>query len=324
MNDAEQHVPPLPWTPGTVPLMLAPMQGLTNRELRAVFAERARPDVVFTEYLRVQTGKRSGLSSNDLLEITERETETVQVTQLIGRDAKPLAHAAEAAQLAGAEHINFNLGCPYGRLSLRSAGGALLQAPWMLPPLFAAMRRAIKVSFSIKLRAGFEKPSQIFELLPVLEDSGADFLILHPRTVVQRYGGFANHEITAELVSRTSLPVIANGDVGTAAQGREVIEYTGAAGLMIGRGAICDPLIFERIRGNAPDTPSQVERAAELREYIGALLPRYATLFSGEDQVLYKLKEVLNYIYDDPFRGTMKSMRKCQSLRKFESLLAGL
>jgi len=323
MSRTDQPSPSLPWEPGIRPLMLAPMQGLTNRELRAAFAGWARPDVVYTEYLRVQTGKRAGLSSHALLEVTERAAAVPQVTQLIGRDREALVRAAEAAQQAGAEHLDLNLGCPFGRLSLRTAGGALLQSgPQVLAPLLVALRRAISVSFSVKLRSGFEDPRQIFELAPVLEQAGVDFLVLHPRTVVQRFEGRADHAITAELVRRTALPVIANGDVRSAAQGRAVLEQTGAAGLMIGRGAIRDPLIFERIRGNIIDDPATEQRADEVRRFLGALLPRYAELFSGEDQALYKLKEVLKFIDDEPLRRTVKKLRKCRSLRRFEALLA--
>lgn len=301
--------------------MLAPMQGLTNRGLRRLFVDLVRPDVVFTEYVQVQSRGRRIISGSDRLEIQETSGNVPLVVQLIGADVDAMVTAAGVAQDLGAEHININLGCPYGRMGKRSAGGKLLQNPTGLSDLIAALRPEIQGSFSLKLRAGFEDPAELFSLLPLFEDNGVDFLIVHARTVVQRYSGSADHAVTAEVVRRTSLPVIANGDIFTTAAGRRVQKETGAAGLMLGRGAIGDPFLFKRLRGNHVPVSSPEERRAEVCEYLQELVDVYRQLFCGEQQALAKLKEILAFILDPEFVGWIRQLRKSKNIARFTELL---
>lgn len=302
--------------------MLAPMQGLTNRALRNLFIEQVQPDVVFTEFMRVNPAAAvRRLSAVDLREIAPAEGGVPLVIQLIGHGREALVSAAEIAQASGAAHLNLNLGCPYGRMTSGLTGGGILRRPDELTELIPALRRAITGTFSIKLRSGYDDPQQIFTLLPLFEAAMVDFLVLHPRTVVQEYGGAADHRITAETVQRTRIPVIANGDVRTTADGWRLLEQTGAAGLMLGRGAIADPLLFRRLRGQAPSEPDRTERAAVLRQYLAELISRYGALFCGESQVLGKVKGVLATMSDPDFTKELKELRKSRSVRNFLAVL---
>ena len=312
----------LPWR-APQPLMLAPMQGLTNRALRTLITEIGRPDVLFTEFVRVRPGSRKPIADRDVREMAARHPVPL-VVQLIGRDAEALAAAARKAQDLGVQHINLNLGCPFGRMTGRSAGGALLRHPAALPEILSRLRQTVHGSFSVKIRAGYDDPRQIFSLLPILETAGIDFLIIHPRTVRQRFDGRADHTITRELVAATHLPVIANGDIHTAEDGWRVLDQTGAAGLMLGRGAIADPLLFARIRKEAPPHPSPHERLVELQRYLGALLPRYQEIFCGEQQVLGKLKAVVSHINDPLLAHRHKPLRRAKSIAAFVQALASL
>ncbi|MDH3392850.1 MAG: tRNA-dihydrouridine synthase family protein [Desulfobulbaceae bacterium] len=314
----------LPWGEGTTPLMLAPMQGLTNRALRGLFVEKVRPDVVFTEFVRIQAGARKLLSAGDRAEVAARVDGTPLVVQLIGADAEALVAAADIVQELGGEHLNINLGCPYGRMTGNSAGGALLRDPVALAKTLSLLRRHIAVGFSVKVRSGFDDPGQVLTLLPVFEDCGVDFLIIHPRTVLQKYNGPADHSITAEAVRNTRLPVIANGDIFSAADGRRVAGETCAAGLMMGRGAIGDPLLFKRLRGEYPAVSEPSQRLAELQQYLSDLLPRYQELFCGDRQILCKMKEVLSQVQDPALSKPVRGLLRCRSLIRFAELLAEL
>ena len=314
----------LPWESDTLPLMLAPMQGLTNRALRDLFIHWVRPDVVFTEYVRVHAKSKLIISKSDRREITGAVEGVPLVVQLIGSDTPSLVEGAELVRDLGVNHLNINLGCPYGRMNSGTAGGALLADPSGLSAMLTELRRAIRGSFSVKVRAGFDDPSQIFSLIAIFEQSGVDFIILHPRTVVQRYGGYADHDITARLVEATSLPVIANGDIFSAEFGREVMTQTKAAGLMLGRGAIGDPLLFARLRGEYPDRSTPEQRLAELRYYLENLMESYQTLFCGDQQLLPKLKEVIAQIHDPEFGPYAKKLKKCRKSEPFSHLLGKL
>lgn len=312
----------LPWPAGKPPLLLAPMQGLTNRALRKLFIEWVRPDVVCTEFMRVSAvASKRRLAAGDLREVAAAEGGVPLVVQLIGHGRDALVSAAQAAQAAGARHLNLNMGCPYGRMTSGLTGGGMLRQPEDLTEVIPALRDAVAGSFSVKLRAGYDDHELVLKLLPLFESTGVDFLVLHPRTVVQQYAGQADHAVTAEVVRQTRLPVIANGDIRSAADGLRVLRETGAAGLMLGRGAIADPLLFARLRGEAAAEPSRPEMAAMLRRYLREVLARYGELFCGETQVLAKVKEILAFVADPHFAGSIKQLRKAQSVRAFAALV---
>ncbi len=307
----------LPWSDDNPTLMLAPMQGLTNEVLRAWFIELAAPDLVFTEFVRVQARSRRRIAKADLAGIDSHQSETPLVVQLIGNSAEALAAAVVCVQEVGCCHLNLNLGCPYGRMTTGATGGELLREPGKLVELLTSLRQAISGGFSLKCRAGYDDLQQIFSLLPIYEDCGVDWLILHPRTVKQEYAGMADHQLTAEVVQRTSLPVIANGDINDANTGRRLLTETGVAGLMLGRGALADPLLFQRIRGIEPLQVDERQRRQELANYIGGLLPRYMERFCGERQALMKLKDVLNFIPDEELQRELKKLKRATSIDSF-------
>jgi tRNA-dihydrouridine synthase B len=302
--------------------MLAPMQGITNRALRSLFAEWVRPDVVFTEFVRVWPGP-SPISRADEREMASRGAEPL-VVQLIGSDPVRLVAGALAARRAGVAHLNLNLGCPSGRHAARSAGGALLKSASRLPELLRRLRGAFDGSLSVKVRAGYDDPRQIFNLLPMFEAASVDFVVLHPRTVVQAFAGRADHEITAAAVRRTRLPVIANGDITTTAEGQRVLQLTGAAGLMLGRGALADPVLFERLRGHAAAVPDAAEQARVLRGLLEGLLPRFRALFCGDCQVLAKLREPLAFVTSPALQPVVVRLRRAKSLAVFGEVLAAI
>ncbi len=304
--------------------MLAPMQGLTNKAVRTLFINRVRPDVVFTEFIRAQTDIKKCISESDRREIENECTTTPLVVQLIGSNINFLVGAANTVQELGAEHLNINLGCPYGRMTQKMAGGRLLKSPAELPLMLKSLRKKFLGSLSVKVRSGYDDPSQLLSLIPMFEDCGIDFLVVHPRTVQQRFKGLADHNVTATVVRQTSLPVIANGDIWTVADGDRVLSQTGAAGLMLGRGAIADPLLFERLRGNYSALSTPQQRTEEVRDYLQDLFTRYQKLFCGDQQVLWKTKEVLTYIKDPCFSKQLRKLKKTRCLKEFSELLRNI
>jgi len=315
----------LPWQANSTPLMLAPMQGLTNKALRAHFIQQVKPDVVFTEFMRVNpVAAVKRLAPADLREIAATEGGVPLVVQLVGHGREALVSAAQAAQRAGAVHINLNMGCPYGRMTSGLTGGGMLRRPADLAEIIPPLRDAVSGSFSIKLRSGYDDPEQVLSLLPLFESAGVDFLVLHPRTVVQEYDGAADHAVTARVVRETRLPVIANGDIRSVVDGQRVLRETGAAGLMLGRGAIADPLLFERLRGRANTAANLDERRKELGSYLREMTVRYRELFCGDMQVLGKLKALIAYSDDPDLAKALKELRRAKTLHSFESVLQGL
>lgn len=324
-NPAKPHAYHLPWPSGISPLMLAPMQGLTNQAFRSLLIEWVRPDVVFTELMRASSASAAGcLSRADRKQIISAEQGVPLVVQLIGSQQQALVAAAKAAQDAGAEHLNLNMGCPYGRMSTSPMGGGMLRSHQGLDQILTALRQAVSGSFSLKLRCGYDDPEQILSLLPLFQDAGVDFLILHPRTVTQKYKGIADHGITAKVVKQTTLPVIANGDIMSTDKGVKVLQATGAAGLMLGRGAINDPLLFLRLRNEARSIPDRQERVVNLHFYLQSLLNRYCQLFCGDSQILAKMKEVIALIDEPSLKKELKALKKSKDVSTFSEIVQAM
>ncbi len=301
--------------------MLAPMQGLTNNAMRQCFIDHYQPDIVFTEFVRVNSQSRKRVNRADMLDITNASTQVPLVVQVIGSQPQALADAAERLETAGCQYLNLNLGCPYGRMTSGATGGELLKDPIALADLLHRLRGVIRGSFSVKCRAGYDDPRQIFSLLQVFDDCAVDFLILHPRTVVQKYAGQADHDLTAEVIRSTAIPVIANGDINEPATAWQLLDETAAAGLMLGRGALSDPLLFRRIRQQEPESVSEQQKRQDIYAFINNLLPAYLEKFCGERQALMKLKDVLNFISYPACQRDLGKLKRCVAISRFAAIL---
>jgi len=313
---------PLPWDTSKTPLMLAPMQGLTNRALRRVYAQTVRPDVLFTEFVRVRPGAKALVAQSDFVEALATEPGIPLVVQVIGSAEEGVVEATRALVDHGVTHINVNMGCPFGRMTSVLAGGGMFRSPKTVEPMLRELRAMVPGSLSVKTRLGLTGERELLEILPAFEDAGIDFLVVHSRTVQQKYKGSANHEITQEIVERMRIPVIANGDIRRPEQVAMVLDKTGAKGVMLGRGAISDPMMFERIRGNAEIDPTTEQRKAEMAAHFSLLIEGYSEIFCGEAQILAKLRETFVHFTDPQLRRWGRKLGKRRLLSGVAEMLA--
>jgi tRNA-dihydrouridine synthase B len=204
--------------------------------------------------------------------------------QIFGSEPRAMAEAARMVEAAGADLVDVNFGCPVRKVTRTGAGATLLEDPRRAAELVAAVAGAVSVPVTVKMRRGVENGSRAcLELGPQLVEAGAASLTLHPRSARQMYTGEADHRLTAELVERVEVPVVASGDVTSHAKAREVLETTGAAALMVGRVAQGNPWAVAEILDGAAGEPSREEVVAELvlfvRETVRELGERRATGF---------------------------------------------
>lgn len=298
------------------------MQGLTNRALRGVYAETAKPDLLFTEFVRVRPRAKVMVARSDFTEALATSPGIPLIVQVIGCAEEGVVAATRELVDRGVQHINVNMGCPFGRMTSVLAGGGMFRSPETVEPMLRELRTIVPGSLSVKTRMGLDDERQLFEILPAFENGGVDFLIVHARTVKQKYQGAANHTITQELVESTSLPVIANGDIRNPEQARQVLAQTGAQGLMLGRGAIADPKLFERIRGNAEPEPETLQHKREIAAHLAQLLEAYKEVFCGDAQVLSKLRETFAHFSDPNLRRFGRKLAKRKLLAEVSSMLA--
>jgi nifR3 family TIM-barrel protein len=196
--------------------------------------------------------------------------------QLLGADPEVLAEAARRLEAAGADAIDLKMGCPVAKIVAKGQGAALMRDPWRAAVAFRAMRKAVGVPLTIKIRGGWDDRSvNAVEIARLAEDEGVNAITVHPRTRSQQYTGRAPWDIIAEVVAAVGVPVVGNGDVRGHDDAIAMHRATGCAAVMIGRAALGAPWVF----GAAPTTDAG--RARIVRRHcalIEAHLPERAAL----------------------------------------------
>src|SRR3954467_292306 len=231
---------------GTPMLALAPMQDVTDLPFWRLMARYGGADLYFTEYFRVHA--TSNLERHILKSITSNPTGRPAVAQMIGNDIPSLVRTARELQQYPIAAVDLNLGCPAPVVYRKCAGGGLLREPNRIDSILGALRDAVKIKFTVKTRIGFDSPAVFDELLPIFAKHSLDLLTVHGRTVFEMYRTKVHYDLIARAVEAMPCPVLANGNVYSAVKASEVLRTTGAAGLMIGRGAIRNPWLFHQIR----------------------------------------------------------------------------
>jgi len=204
--------------------------------------------------------------------------------QIFGSEPAAMAEAARMVEAAGADIVDMNFGCPVRKVTKTGAGAHLLEQPGLACRITEAVASAVSVPVTVKMRRGVEDGSRAcLDLGPRLVAAGAAGLALHPRSAQQMYTGYADHTLTAELVELVDVPVVASGDIGSHAKAQAVLDATGAAAVMVGRGAQGNPWAIREIVLGDGEQPSREEVAAELivfvRETVRELGERRASGF---------------------------------------------
>ena len=204
--------------------------------------------------------------------------------QLFGSEPGTMAEAARMVEAAGADLVDLNFGCPVKKVTKTGAGATLLDDPGRAARIVSAIAGAVDLPVTVKLRRGLRDGSRdCLGVGPRLVEAGAASLTLHPRSAQQMYTGFADHELTAELVSLVDVPVIASGDIVSRAKAQTVLATTGASAVMVGRAAQGNPWVLEEIVDGEAREPSREAVVAELvlfiRETVRELGERRASGF---------------------------------------------
>ena len=191
--------------------------------------------------------------------------------QIFGSEPEVMAEAARMVEDAGADLVDVNFGCPVKKVTKTGAGATLLEDPERACGIVSAVADAVSVPVTVKMRRGLENGSRAcLELGPRLVEAGAESLTLHPRSARQMYTGEADHSLTAELVTRVGVPVIASGDVTSRARAQAILATTGAAAVMVGRAAQGNPWALREILEGDAEAPTREEVVAELILFMRA------------------------------------------------------
>lgn len=270
------------------------MQDVTDLPFWKLMTAYGGPDVYFTEYFRVFPG--SHLEKWILESVTKNPTGRPVVAQMIGNDIPSLVRTARELQRHPIVAVDLNLGCPAPVVYRKCAGGGLLRDLARVDSILGALRDAVDCAFTVKTRIGFDDPAIFDDLLPILSKHSLDLLTVHGRTVAEAYRSEVHYDFIARAVAEMRCPVLANGNVDSAQKGEEVLRLTDAAGLMIGRGAIRNPWVFEQFRQWQRGEPVFIPRGQDVLEYVTALYEATSPPGVPERALVQKMKKYMNFI----------------------------
>ena len=295
-----------PWT------ALAPMQDVTDLAFMGVIATFGAPDYFFTEFLRVHSQSRP--ERHILRSIDENATGRPVFAQLIGEDIFHLERTVRDLLRHPIAGIDLNLGCPAPKVYKKNVGGGLLRDPDRIHDILGALRAACPGRFTVKMRIGFEDTRHFARILDSVNHHRVDLLTVHGRTVREMYRSEVRYDEIARAVAAVRCPVLANGNVTSAAAAVRIVRETGAAGVMIGRHAIRNPWIFRQCReafGGQPVTPVTL---ADVHVYIRLLYRATADPAIPERAHVNKMKKYLNFVGQgvDPEGAFLHAMRRVQ------------
>ena len=253
---------------------LAPMAGMTDTAFRRLVKRSGGCGLVVTEMVSSEGLVRGIDRTLEYAEYTEEER-PVSI-QIFGGDPEKMASAAQIVEGMGADVVDVNMGCPVPKIAKHNAGCSLMREPQHAASVIRAMTRAVKIPVTVKMRAGWNADEiNAPDLAKRIEDAGASAVAVHGRTAAQSYSGFSDWDLIARVAAAVSIPVFGSGDCVEPSQLVERLR-SGVAGVLVGRGALRNPWIFEQAAdlaaGRTPRVITPEERGAFLLDYIDLLL----------------------------------------------------
>ncbi len=275
-------------------LILAPMEGVTDLTFRRLIRQIGGTGLTVTEFIPAEGLRRDIPKIREMVQF-DADERPISV-QVYGRSSEALAEGAKIAQDLGATIVDFNMGCPSKKVCAHSGGSALMKEPELARQLVRAIRGAVSVPFTVKMRTGWDvQHKNAVEIAYMCQEEGAEMVTVHWRTRADLYGGVRELDTIRQVKDRLKIPVIANGDIVDYESAMDTLRKTGADGVMIGRGAIKNPWVFKQIaaqmRGEPPCVVDTDEREMVMLGYFQQIRDR----FQHDRGALGRFKKIAKY-----------------------------
>lgn len=297
--------------------ILAPLAGITNLPFR-LLAKEAGCGLVCSEMISSHGLVYQSEKTIRMLDSTPEE-KTLSV-QIFGAKPDIMAEAAAIVESSGADIVDINFGCSVRKVIRTGSGAALMRTPDLAEDLLKAVRRAIRIPLTIKIRTGWDASgAQAVNISRIAEYCGVDAVTIHPRTAGQLFGGRADWAVIAAVKEKVSIPVIGNGDIMSADDAVRMLDETGCDAVMIGRKAIGNPDIFTRVvaRINGEeDTEEDVARRFDLMICYLKVSVKYI----GEEQACRMMRSRLGWFT----KGMHKSSQFREAIKHLSSEKEGV
>ncbi|RME76644.1 MAG: tRNA dihydrouridine synthase DusB [Planctomycetota bacterium] len=316
-EDSHQHVLKIGRLSLPGPVIVCPIAGYTDYAYRSIL-RRYTQALMFAEMVSVSGLIRDGRGS--LFRIRKSPDHHPLGIQLFGCEPKLFYEAARKVEEAGFDLVDVNLGCPKipGE---QLAGSRLLRFPKLVGEIIAAMRKAVQIPVTAKIRMGYDVDNlNGHEIAKIVEEEGGDGVTVHGRTCVQKFSGSSNWDWIGQVKSSVSIPVIGNGDLDTPQKVRQFMDYTGVDGVMIGRAALGRPWLIrdmEDFLNGKPllPTPSLKEMGQDLLYHLSLVKQT-----EGETGLKRKMRRILS-MYFKSMEGVKEFRRKCHQARTYEEIV---
>lgn len=270
-------------------LILAPLAGITNSIYRRICRSMGA-DIVVSEMVSADGLVRNNRKSDEYTHFEEDERPFG--IQLFGSEPETMAEAARWIQrVVRPDFIDINCGCPVRKVVRRNGGSALMKDPEHLERLAVAVVNAVELPVSVKIRSGWNvNQINAAEVAKRIQNAGAAAVTVHPRTREQGFAGKADWSHIKKVRDAVTIPVIGNGDIREAADARRMMDETGCASVMIGRGALGNPWIFRKIKaglaGGTAEPVSKMERARTCLHQLDEMIREY-----GDRKGVYDMRK---------------------------------
>lgn len=301
------------------PIVLAPMEGVTDRAFRTLVRSLGGCGLTVTEFVSSEAMTRDVEAAWRMAELDP--TERPVSIQIYGRDPERMAQAARHCEALGADIVDINLGCPSKRVTSGCAGSALMREPGLAREIFRAVAQAIHVPLTVKMRLGWDDDSlNAPDIARAAVEEGAQMITVHGRTKTQGYKGKARWDDVRRVRDVIDVPLLVNGDIIDRESAEMAMEQSGADGVMIGRAVMSDPWTLARIaaewRGEHLPEASYEERRDILLDYL-------SRLDAFDLPMLVRLKKVISYFSKGlPHAATLRSeIQRSRSLDEAREML---
>ncbi len=304
-------------------LLLAPLAGYTTLPFRWGMREVGGFGLATTELVHARSLLEKNRRAFELIE-TRPEDSPLSV-QLFGPVAEEVRDAAVWLEEQGADVIDINMGCPVEKVVKIGAGAAMLKDPKGTGKFVQTVTRAVKIPVTVKTRLGWDQTRLDAPVLaPILEDAGVAALTIHGRTRAEAFRGSVDLAgIRAVVESVQTMPVFGNGDVGDIATAKRMLEETGCAGLVVGRGALTNPWVFQHIRAGllgrpAPPAPALAIRVAFMTRHFERMVQQ-----RGEQRACTQFRKTIDWYAKGfgPCRPLRLAMKELRSRQHYDDLV---
>jgi len=281
------------------PLVLAPMEDITDRAFRLVCKDLGA-DLMFTEFVSSEALIRDAHKSIKKMYLDERERPLG--IQIFGHDKQSMVKAAKYAERFKPDLIDLNFGCPVKKVVRKGGGAAILKTPDQMIDMTRAIVKSTDIPVSVKTRIGWDEDSKIIDqLAEPLQDTGICALTIHGRTRAQLYKGYADWTLIGQIKNNSAIkiPIIGNGDIDSPEKAAQAIKNYNTDAIMIGRASIGNPWLFRDIHaylneGELPSPPELSERIAVFKKHLN-----YAIEIKGEEKAVIEIRK----FYSGYFKG---------------------